>query len=82
VIFTYVLTTYISYIYSLHRSPPSPVLRRISTSFILLFSYVNTKHSHQIHLHSPYLMLVPLPLVPIPRKDLFYSTVLHFLDVY
>jgi hypothetical protein len=59
-----------------------PLLRTISTDFILLFSYLNTKHMQNNHPHSSFLMLTPVLLVPTPRKDLFYPPVLHFLKVY
>jgi hypothetical protein len=55
VIFTYVLTTYLSF------TPPSfllflypLLLRTISTSFIILFSCINTKYICHIHPHSPF----------------------------
>jgi hypothetical protein len=64
----------------LHHSP-SPLLKTISTSFIVLFSYMNTKYTHHIHSHSlfPY---SPSPLLPTSRTDLFYPLALHFFKVY
>jgi hypothetical protein len=55
VIYTYVFTIYLSLIYPLYYFPssPSPLLRIISTGFILLFSCMNTKYIHYIH---PFLM--------------------------
>jgi hypothetical protein len=47
----------------LHYSPscPSSLLRTISTGFIFLFSYMNSKHIHHIHLHSPFPYDLPNP---------------------
>jgi hypothetical protein len=57
---------------------PSPFLRTISTVFILLFSYMNTKYIHHIHPHSPFLHAHPFPLVPTTGRDLFFLPALHF----
>jgi hypothetical protein len=39
---------------------------------------MNTKYIHHIHSLFHFLMPSPLPLVPTPRKDLFYPPVLPF----
>jgi hypothetical protein len=52
-IFTYVLTVHPSCI-PLHHSPSSHLLRTMPTGFILLPSYMDTKHIHHIHSHSPF----------------------------
>jgi hypothetical protein len=78
-IYLHVCTIYLSYIYPPPLFSLFPLLRIISTCFILLFSYMNTNYLHHIH---SFLMPTPLPLVPTPRNDLFYSSVLHFLKVY
>jgi hypothetical protein len=60
--------------------PFSPLLRTISTDFILLFSYKNTKDIHHIHPHSPFPMPSLLSLVPPTLgKELLYPPVLQFL---
>jgi hypothetical protein len=46
----------------------SPSLRTISTSFILLFSYTNTKYIHYIHSHSPFSYAFPSPTGTHPWK--------------
>jgi hypothetical protein len=81
VIFTYVLTIYLSWICPLHHSPSfhSPTLRTISTGFILLFLHMNTKYIHHIHPHSSFPCAHPSPTSTHPRKDLFYLPVHHFL---
>jgi hypothetical protein len=48
--------------------PPSPLLRTISTDFILLISYMDTNH-----IHHPFLVPSPLPLVLTTWKHLFSS---------
>jgi hypothetical protein len=50
VIFTYVLTIYHSWIYPLHHSLfPPPLLRTISSDFILLFLHMHTKLIYHIY---------------------------------
>jgi hypothetical protein len=68
--FTYMLKIYLNWLCSLPHSPMSiaPLLRTISTGFIFLFSYMDTKHIHQIHLHSSFPCAHPLPLISIPEK--------------
>jgi hypothetical protein len=85
-----VIFTYVPTIYLLDLPPPSysllplspPLHRTISTAFILLFSYIDTKHIHHIHLNSPFLVSTQLPLVPSPRKDLFSPSAFQFFKVY
>jgi hypothetical protein len=43
-----------------------PLLRTISTGFVVLFSYMNTKYIHHIHPPPPCPSPPPLPLVPGP----------------
>jgi hypothetical protein len=52
-----------------------PILRTISTGFILPFSYTDTKH---IHPYSSLPCAYSLPLVPTPVKDLLFPPALHF----
>jgi hypothetical protein len=78
VIFMYVLTIYFRFTSSiilLH--PPSPLLKTLSTGFIL-FSCMNTKYIHHIHTHSPFPYIHLLALAPTPGNDLFYPPVLQF----
>jgi hypothetical protein len=91
VIFTYVLTIYFNYIYPLHHSLSFfPLLRTISTGFIVLFSYVNTKSIHHIHSLYPFLMPLSFPLLLSlpPGKEfcLFWKpvlpSVLHCCELY
>jgi hypothetical protein len=64
---------------SLSQFLPPPILRRISTGFIFLFSYMDTKHMLHIHPHSLFPSANPVPLVPTP-EDLFFPPALHFLN--
>jgi hypothetical protein len=58
---------------------PSSLLRTTSTGFILLFSYMDKKQIHHIHLHSPFPYgFTPVPVVLTPKKDLFFPPALHF----
>jgi hypothetical protein len=57
---------------------PSPLLRTISTGFILLVLYMNIKYIHHIHPQSPFPYSHPFPQVLTPRKKLFYPFALHF----
>jgi hypothetical protein len=48
--------------YILVRFPPSPpsiLLRTMSTGFILLFAYMNTKYIHHIQAYSPFSYATP-----------------------
>jgi hypothetical protein len=55
VILTIVLTINLRFAPSINLPHLSlPLLRIISTGFILLFSYTGTKYIHYIHLHSPF----------------------------
>jgi hypothetical protein len=81
-IFTYVLKIYLSWIYPLYHSPSSrlpSLVRPISTGFILLFSYMDTKHTHYINPSSPFPRAHPLLLTS--GKDLFFSPALHFFKI-
>jgi hypothetical protein len=60
----------------------SPLLRTITVGFIILFSYMNKKHIHHVHPHSPFLMPSPLSLVPNPGKDLFIFLFFIFLSAH
>jgi hypothetical protein len=58
----------------LYSSPPIPGI--VSTGLIFPFAYVifpPYSPSYTLSLYPP-----PLPLVPTPRKDLFYLPVLRF----
>jgi hypothetical protein len=59
-------------------TPPSfslfPLLRTISTDFSLLFSWMDIKYIHHIHLIPPFFVLFPIPLLPISGKDLLKFT--------
>jgi hypothetical protein len=61
-------------------SPLSPFLWTILVSFIILFSYTNTKytqHAHLLYLFSSF------PLIPtMPRQYLFHLPVFHFKKLY
>jgi hypothetical protein len=48
----------------------SPLPRTISTGFILLFSYMNTKYVHHIHPHSPFPYAPPTSTHPQKRSIL------------
>jgi hypothetical protein len=39
---------------------------------------MNTKYIYHICPHSPFLVPIPLLLVPTPGKDLFFPPALHF----
>jgi hypothetical protein len=54
------------------------LIRTISTGFILLFSYMDTKYIHHIHFHSHFTCAHPLPVTLTPRKDLFFPPAIHF----
>jgi hypothetical protein len=61
---------------------PLPLLRTISTGFILLFSYVNIKYAHHIHPHLPFAYAHSLPLVPTLEKTYFILPSFIFLSAY
>jgi hypothetical protein len=61
-------------------SLPPPVLRTISTGFIL-FSYVDTKYIHHIHPHSPFLCTPSYWYSP-PEKTYFIPLSFIFFSVY
>jgi hypothetical protein len=77
VIFTYVLTIYLRFT-SHHSLSSSPLLRKISADFIILFSYINTKYVYHLSLLYPLLMPSSPPTVVTPGPDLVYLSVLHF----
>jgi hypothetical protein len=37
-----------------------------------------TQYYHHIHPPTPFPYILPIPLMPTPRQDLFYLPVLHF----
>jgi hypothetical protein len=47
---------------------PSPSLRTISTDFILLVSYMNTKYIYHVHPHSSFPCAYPSPTGIHPQK--------------
>jgi hypothetical protein len=56
----------------------SPISGIVLTGLIFPFSYMSMKlTSHSSSIPFPYIL--PPPLVPIPRQELFYLPVLHFL---
>jgi hypothetical protein len=59
-----------------------PVLRTISTGFIILFPHINAKYIHHILPLLPFPYAQPLLLIPTPRQDLFYLSAFHFFKVY
>jgi hypothetical protein len=79
VTFTKVLTIYHSWI---HPPPfsfilPPPIPGIVSAQLIFHFhSWVHNILPYSPH--SPFPYVLPLPLVPTPRQDLFYHPVLHF----
>jgi hypothetical protein len=56
---------------SIFLLPPPSLPSTISTDFILLFSYMNTKCIHHIHPHSPFPYVLSPPWYPPPEKTCF-----------
>jgi hypothetical protein len=82
VIFTYVFKIYLSWIYPLHHipfCPLSPILRTISTGFILLFSYMDTKYIH-IYTLSPFPCAHPPPTGTSQKRFMFPSLCYYLLN--
>jgi hypothetical protein len=63
---------------SLSLFPLSPLLRTISTGFILLFSYMDTKYIHNIHPHFPFPCAHPPPTGPNSWKRPIFPSCLSF----
>jgi hypothetical protein len=83
-IFTYVFKIYLSWIYPFNHSPSSslsPFLRTISTGLILLFSYMDTKHTYHMHPHSPFPCDNPHSTGIQPQKRFIFLSWLSFFKL-